>query len=778
MREVEKFFNKIDGVPMWIKNWCKFLNKVVFKHYKPREETASASVSKRTRSIHSTNLWKKNEGGKGDSKQKLTEPKTFKRNLSYSRGDRFGPDSANLKAQNADIKLNERATTPVFSWIREQLNTKNSQSNNKNNNLIKIISNIDFLITCYNMIKGIKEMKGIGIIGIKGKPDTVTKGSTIETIDCRDRAYFSRLREDIIKGRFNFTTKKDSYLDLNLDYDYPLSKPIMWGSTREQSLVLHCHNKKSRIKISKDKSKTVERDLSLANPRDNLVKKALKQTLKQALTNAYTTPPTPQLQPRYRTGAAYPWRAAERGGDREGGAVSLALALVLETIYEPIFTNNSHGFRQNRPNKNKGIKSALKVLKFKGGTYTWVIKGDLELSKCFYKIPHVKIMKFISKQISCKRTLELITKSLKIPAIMGETFTTNKQGRPQGTLLSAIISNIVLHEFDLYCNKLKERFSIGIGTGTNIKVNPKDHSLSNRRHNSKYPILSVEHLNQKQQILRNIPAKDFIETLFRQLLYVRYADDFVVLLLSSLTEAFTVKRKIGDFLKNHLGFDLKLSKTTITNVKDGFQFLGAHIKNQNQYQYQNQNQKQYNNNYNNQNKKQKQRGIIKLNHKQLKTVRRVSNGLIYWSSRTHVSRLSVVPLRVNPLDKMIQKMLNLGFARRNHLGTLFAKSRRDLVNLTHYDIIYFYNARIRETFFVYSFKGNFYNFSQIWWIYAKSCAITLALKYKLKTMRKSFSKFGKNLKDPNSGTGLELYNENCMKVRQEYKNETKPNVLD
>lgn len=133
---------------------------------------------------------------------------------------------------------------------------------------------------------------------------------------------------------------------------------------------MHCHNKKSRIKISKDKSKTVERDLSLANPRDNLVKKALKQTLKQALTNAYTTPPTPQLQPRYRTGAAYPWRAAERGGDREGGAVSLALALVLETIYEPIFTNNSHGFRQNRPNKNKGIKSALKVLKFKGGTYT------------------------------------------------------------------------------------------------------------------------------------------------------------------------------------------------------------------------------------------------------------------------------------------------------------------------------------------------------------------------------------------------------------------------
>jgi hypothetical protein len=77
MREVEKFFNKIDGVPMWIQNWCKFLKKVVFKHYKPREETASASVSKRTRSIHSTNLWKKNRGRKGRQQTEVNRTKDF-----------------------------------------------------------------------------------------------------------------------------------------------------------------------------------------------------------------------------------------------------------------------------------------------------------------------------------------------------------------------------------------------------------------------------------------------------------------------------------------------------------------------------------------------------------------------------------------------------------------------------------------------------------------------------------------------------------------------------
>ena len=41
-------------------------------------------------------------------------------------------------------------------------------------------------------------------------------------------------------------------------------------------------------------------------------------------------------------------------------------------------------------------------------------------------------------------------------------------------------------------------------------------------------------------------------------------------------------------------------------------------------------------------------------------------------------------------------------------------------------------------------------------------------------MRKSFSKFGQNLKDPD--TGLELYNEKSMNVKHDYK--TKPTYLN
>lgn len=275
-------------------------------------------------------------------------------------------------------------------------------------------------------------------------------------------------------------------------------------------------------------------------------------------------------------------------------------------------------------------------------------------------------MKLISQQISCHRTLEVIKKSLKNPAILGKTIITSNQGTPQGSIVSPILSNIVLHEFDLYCNKLKQSFSIG----KTRKVNPKYHSLGNSRHISKNPILRAEHLK-KMMIM---PAKDTQDQQFIRLIYVRYAYDFVVLLISTQTEAFTVKRKIGDFLKNHLGLDLNLSKTTITNVKDGFKFLGAHIK---------------------------QRGII------TSTVRRVSTGLTFRSR--HVRRLSVLA----PLEQIIQKMINLGFARRNHLGTLFAKSRRDMVNLSHYEILSFYNSRIRGTFNFYSFASNYSHLRKI-----------------------------------------------------------------
>lgn len=54
---------------------------------------------------------------------------------------------------------------------------------------------------------------------------------------------------------------------------------------------------------------------------------------------------------------------------------------------------------------------------------------------------------------------------------------------------------------------------------------------------------------------------------FKRMLYNRYGDDFVVLVIGSLSDCFTLRRKIKDFLNNKLGLELNLDKSSITSSK-------------------------------------------------------------------------------------------------------------------------------------------------------------------------------------------------------------------
>ncbi|MFI8391814.1 group II intron maturase-specific domain-containing protein [Streptomyces sp. NPDC085540] len=59
---------------------------------------------------------------------------------------------------------------------------------------------------------------------------------------------------------------------------------------------------------------------------------------------------------------------------------------------------------------------------------------------------------------------------------------------------------------------------------------------------------------------------------------VRYADDFVVLLHGTKSEAETLKAEIGELLARKLKMTLSVEKTHITHIDDGFVFLGFHIQ--------------------------------------------------------------------------------------------------------------------------------------------------------------------------------------------------------
>src|ERR1700732_4078100 len=64
----------------------------------------------------------------------------------------------------------------------------------------------------------------------------------------------------------------------------------------------------------------------------------------------------------------------------------------------------------------------------------------------------------------------------------------------------------------------------------------------------------------------------------KRMMYIRYADDYVILVEGSHNEAVYYRNLIKYFLLENCGLTLNLDKTLITNMSDNeFYFLGAEI---------------------------------------------------------------------------------------------------------------------------------------------------------------------------------------------------------
>ena len=65
---------------------------------------------------------------------------------------------------------------------------------------------------------------------------------------------------------------------------------------------------------------------------------------------------------------------------------------------------------------------------------------------------------------------------------------------------------------------------------------------------------------------------------FKRLNYIRYADDFVVLVIGSLKETNFIRNNIKDYLKANCGLELNMEKTVTSNIaNEEWNFLGGAI---------------------------------------------------------------------------------------------------------------------------------------------------------------------------------------------------------
>ena len=189
------------------------------------------------------------------------------------------------------------------------------------------------------------------------------------------------------------------------------------------------------------------------------------------------------------------------------------MKMILEAIFEPIFSNNSHGFRPN-----KSCHTALRQVKTQFGAVTNIIEGDI--SKCFDSFDHKVLIDLIERKISDTRFIQLICKALKAGYMEFHQTQNSLIGIPQGSIISPILANIYLHELDVYVEKLKCKYEKGVV----VKRNPQYRKLEYLRAKSNKTgdfELGAKYLKDMQRIKSRLAD----DSGFRRIYYVRYADD-------------------------------------------------------------------------------------------------------------------------------------------------------------------------------------------------------------------------------------------------------------
>lgn len=192
--------------------------------------------------------------------------------------------------------------------------------------------------------------------------------------------------------------------------------------------------------------------------------------------------------------------------------VQTATKILLEPIFEADFLDCSYGFRPGRC-----AHDALEEIRVHAnGDYRYVLDADIK--GYFDSINHAHLFERLRLRLSDRKVLKLIRKWLEC-GVVGE-LEKNETGTPQGGVISPLLANIYLHEFDEFWAK---------------------------------------------------------QTLDSKL--IRYADDFVILFKAKQDAELGLKMARDKLAE--MGLELNAKKTVIVDMnggKEGFDFLGFHYR--------------------------------------------------------------------------------------------------------------------------------------------------------------------------------------------------------
>ena len=219
---------------------------------------------------------------------------------------------------------------------------------------------------------------------------------------------------------------------------------------------------------------------------------------------------------------------------------------VLEPICEAKFHDRSYGFRPLRSAQNA---MAVYYRLIQQQDLFYVV--DVDIKGFFENISHGKLLRQMwAMGIRDKKVIAIISAMLKAE-IAGIGFP--EKGTPQGGIISPLLANIVLNEFDWWVSSQWQTFEMR-----------KQYSMQTLRNGT------------KQQGFRLRAMRDY--TNLKEGWLVRYADDFKIV-CRTRNEAVRWFYAVKAWLKERLGLEINEDKSKIVNLKRGYsEFLGLKVR--------------------------------------------------------------------------------------------------------------------------------------------------------------------------------------------------------
>ena len=134
--------------------------------------------------------------------------------------------------------------------------------------------------------------------------------------------------------------------------------------------------------------------------------------------------------------------------------VQEVVRMILESIYESTFSDQSHGFRPKR-----SCHTALEQLQRTFAGANWFVEGDIQA--CFDSFDHQVLINILRRRIDDEAFISLMWKFLKAGYMEQWQYHRTYCGTPQGSGISPILANIYLHELDMHMEEYKTAFVKG-----------------------------------------------------------------------------------------------------------------------------------------------------------------------------------------------------------------------------------------------------------------------------------------------------------------------------